>query len=70
MVTFAVEMGHAAITLKELLHLVPGDTIMLDKDIRSDLLVTVGGINKFLGTPGVQRGNKAVQITRCTNREV
>jgi flagellar motor switch protein FliM len=67
---FAVEMGHAAITLKELLHLVPGDTIMLDKDIRSDLLVTVGGINKFLGTPGVQRGNKAVQITRCTNREV
>jgi flagellar motor switch protein FliM len=67
---FAVEMGHAAITLQELLHLVPGDTIMLDKDIRSDLLVTVGGVNKFLGTPGVQRGNKAVQITRCTNREV
>jgi flagellar motor switch protein FliM len=66
----AVEMGHAAITLQEFLHLEPGDTIMLDKDIRSDLLVKVGGISKFLGTPGVQQGNKAVQITRCTNREV
>lgn len=66
----AVEMGHAAISLKELLNLTPGDTIMLDNDIRGDLLVTVGGINKFLGTPGVQRGNRAVQITRCTNREV
>jgi len=66
----SVEMGHAAITLQELLHLEPGDTIMLDKDIRSDLLVKVGGISKFLGVPGMQRGNKAVQITRCTNREV
>jgi len=65
-----VEMGHAAITLQELLRLEPGDTIMLDKDIRSDLLVKVGGVSKFLGAPGVQRGNKAVQITRCTNREV
>jgi len=65
----AVEMGHAAITLRELLHLEPGDTIMLDKDIRNDLQVTVGGIKKFLGIPGVQGGNKAVQITRC-NREV
>jgi flagellar motor switch protein FliM len=66
----AVEMGHAAITLQEFLNLVPGDTIMLDKDIRSDLLVKVRGISKFLGVPGVQRGNKAVQITRCINREV
>ena len=48
----AVEMGHAAITLRELLHLEPGDTIMLDKDIRNDLLVTVGGIKKFWGFPG------------------
>jgi flagellar motor switch protein FliM len=67
---FAVEMGHAAITLQEMLSLAPGDTIMLDKDIRSELLVKVGGIGKFIGVPGVCRGNKAVQITRSLNREV
>jgi flagellar motor switch protein FliM len=66
----AVEMGHAVVTLQELLDLEPGDTIMLDKDVRSELVVKVGGIGKFAGVPGVCRGNKAVQITRCINREV
>jgi len=65
-----VEMGGAALTLDELLHLEPGDTIMLDKDIRSDLPVKIAGIGKFAGVPGVQRGNKAVRITRSINREV
>lgn len=67
---FAVEMGRATITLEELLRLEPGDTVMLDKDARGELLVKVGGVEKFLGVPGVRRGNKAVQITRCINREV
>jgi len=67
---FSVQMGRASITLQDLLNLEPGDTIMLDKDVRSDLMVTVGGVNKFYGVPGVQRGNKAVQITKCNNREV
>jgi flagellar motor switch protein FliM len=65
-----VEMGHASITLKELLNLEPGDTITLDKDLRSGLLVKVAGVNKYLGLPGIQRGNKAVQITRYSNRGV
>jgi len=65
-----VEMGHASITLKELLNLEPGDTITLDKDIRSGLLVKVAGVNKYMGLPGIQRGNKAVQITRYSNRGV
>lgn len=67
---FTVEMGNAAITLQEFLHLVPGDTIMLDKSVHSDLLIKVAGIGKFMGVPGVRRGNKAIQITRFTNREV
>ncbi len=64
-----VEMGNTMITLQELMNLSPGDTIMLDKDCRSELLVKVGGIGKYLGTPGVRCGNKAVQITRIINRE-
>jgi flagellar motor switch protein FliM len=67
---FVVEMGQSAITLDEFLHLKPGDTIMLDKDVRSELLVKIAGIGKFVGMPGVWRGNKALQITRSINREV
>jgi flagellar motor switch protein FliM len=64
-----VEMGHATITLRELLHLECGDTIMLDKDVQSPMVMKVGGIGKFLGNPGVYRGNKALQILRNITRE-
>jgi len=64
-----VEMGNTMITLQELMNLSRGDTIMLDKDCRSELLVKIGGIGKYRGTPGVRCGNKAVQITRIINRE-
>ncbi len=63
------EMGNTTITLRELMELAPGDTIMLDKECRGELLVKVGGIGKFLGVPGVRGGNKAVQITRIIKRE-
>ena len=65
-----VEMGRASITLAELLQVAKGDTIILDKDVQSELMVRIGGIGKFVGVPGVRRGNKAIQITRSINREV
>jgi len=64
-----VEMGHATITLRELMHLECGDTIMLNKDILTPMVMNVGGVAKFLGTPGVYRGNKALQILRNITRE-
>jgi flagellar motor switch protein FliM len=64
-----VEMGNTMITLQELMNLAPGDTIMLDKECRSELLIKVGGIGKYLGVPGVRCGNKAVQVTRIIKRE-
>ncbi|MBI5483559.1 MAG: flagellar motor switch protein FliM [Deltaproteobacteria bacterium] len=67
--SFAVTMGNASINLRELLNLAPGDTIMLDKDIRSELLVKIEGVEKFYGLPGMHRGNRAVQITRFISRE-
>ena len=67
---FAVELGNSAITLEDLLNLEVGDTIMLNEDIRNELQVKVGGVPKYVGIPGVRRGNKAVQITRSTAREV
>jgi flagellar motor switch protein FliM len=64
-----VELGRAGITLGELMELVPGDTIMLDRDCRSDLMVKVEGTEKFLALPGARGGNKAVQITEVLGKE-
>lgn len=58
-----VELGGSCITLEDLANLTLGDTIMLDKDCRSDLTVKVEGVNKYMAVPGVRGGNKAVQIT-------
>ena len=64
-----VEMGNASITLRELLDLAPGDTIMLDKDCSSEMVVKVEGVPKYFGIPGIKHGNKAIQISKiCSNR--
>jgi flagellar motor switch protein FliM len=57
-----IELGGSCITLEDMVNLSIGDTIMLDKDSRSDIVVKVEGINKFMAVPGVRCGNKAVQI--------
>jgi flagellar motor switch protein FliM len=60
----SVLMGHATITLSDLMNLSPGDMVMLD-DAKpgGEVKINVGGISKFLGMPGVRSGNKAVQVT-------
>lgn len=62
-----VEMGNASITLRELLDLTAGDTIMLDKACSSDMLVKVEGVPKYFGIPGIRHGNKAIQISKICN---
>lgn len=59
-----VEMGNADITLRELLDLAPGDTIMLDKSCSSELTIKVEGMAKYFGIPGIYHGNKAIQISK------
>lgn len=61
----SVEMGGATISLAELVNLSAGDTIMLEASGKDELVVKVGGTNKFKGIAGVSGGNKAVQITRA-----
>lgn len=62
-----VEMGNATISLRELLDLTVGDTIMLDKPCSSDMLVKVQGVPKYFCIPGIRHGNKAFQITKICN---
>lgn len=64
-----VHMGHASITLRELLDLAPGDTIMLDNNSTGEMSVNVEGVQKYWGVPGIKHGNKAIQISKiCSNR--
>jgi len=64
----SVEMGNAKITLKELLDLSAGDTIMLDKPCTSELQVKLEGMPKYMGIPGIRHGNRAIQITSITDK--
>ena len=59
----AVEMGNASITLRELLELASGDTIVLDKPCSSELEIKVEGETKYWGIPGIRHGNRAIQIS-------
>lgn len=66
--SISVEMGNAGISLRELLDLAPGDTIMLDKACSSEMLVKIEGVPKYLGVPGIHHGNKAVQISNFSDK--
>ena len=59
----AVELGNSTISLRELLDLIVGDTIMLDKPCTSELSVRVEGVPKYCGIPGIRHGNKAIQLS-------
>ncbi len=64
-----VEMGNASITLRELLDLAPGDTLLLDKASSAEMLIKIEGVSKYFGIPGIRHGNKAIQISKiCSNR--
>jgi flagellar motor switch protein FliM len=64
----SVELGNAGISLRELLDLAPGDTIMLDKACSSEMTIKVEGVPKYLGVPGIHHGNKAIQISNFSEK--
>ncbi|HIF03105.1 MAG TPA: flagellar motor switch protein FliM [Nitrospinaceae bacterium] len=63
------QLGKAEITSEQLVQLKVGDTIMLGNDVTDPLEVTVQGMPKVKGFPGVSRGLKAIQVTEIIERE-
>ena len=57
-------LGGARIKLSDLRGLRPGDIIQLDKEVSEDLILRIGGLNKFGGKAGQYRGRRAFRITR------
>jgi flagellar motor switch protein FliM len=70
MLPIVAELGQSTITVQELLHLSVGDVIALQKPFKAGLEVKVGGLLKYIGTPGTVRDKLAVQITEIVNEGV
>jgi len=64
LVPVAVQLGHARITVGELLGLQPGDVVQLDELVVAEALVRVGDEVKFTGHPGTVGRRMAVRIAR------
>ena len=63
------QLGKTKITSERLVELKVGDTIMLGNDVTDPLEITVEGMSKVKGFPGVSRGLKAIQVTEIIERE-
>jgi len=63
-VAVKVHLGRATIPAGDVMELTVGDIIQLDRR-KDDLLPAfVAGVRKYMGKPGVHRGNKAFQIVK------
>ncbi len=62
-VNISAELGETTNQkVRDLLNLQPGDVIKLNTGPQGAVRVKIEGIPKYLGFPGVMRGNKAIQI--------
>lgn len=62
-------LGKTTITVGEFIELQVGDVLPLATNINGDLDILVGGLNKFLGKPGIRRNKMSVKITALIGKE-
>lgn len=62
-VNLTAELGKTVLTVRDLLKLKVNDVIHLDKGPEDTVMILVEGQPKYGGSPGVVKGNRAVQIT-------
>jgi flagellar motor switch protein FliM len=62
--TLTAWLGETTIKLSELRSLRPGDVIQLEKQTNQELILQIGGRNKFAGRMGQVRGRRALRLMR------
>lgn len=62
-IPMSVILGHAELTVGELLDLQIGDVVELDSSVNKPLSVVVGSKTKFMGRPGLVGSRMGMQIT-------
>ena len=64
-IELAVRLGTSELTLDEIIHLEPGDVVVLDRRTDDEMEVEIGGALTFMGRAGRSSCNHALQITRA-----
>lgn len=63
-VNVKVELGTSTMRVKDILNFCPGDVLVLDQSPGDLMVSSVEGLPKFLGNPGVLKGNRAYRIVK------
>jgi flagellar motor switch protein FliM len=68
-VSFVVKVGSTRITVQDMLKLRMGDAIRLDTSPHNEISVSIEGLVKMKGRPGISSKKKALQITKIFAKE-
>lgn len=63
-------LGRTSLSLRQILGLQKGDTLVMEKSSGSEVVLAAGGKARFLCKPGQVHGRKCVQVTTLVEREV
>ena len=62
-VHITAEVGNTVVNCEDILNFKVGTVLKLGKSVGDDLVVSVEGLPKFKGKPGISRGNQSIQLT-------
>lgn len=68
-VNMIAELGTTIHTIGQILELEKDDIVKIDTGPQDAVLLRVQGIPKYLGTPGVIKGNRALQVTELIQKD-
>jgi flagellar motor switch protein FliM len=68
-VRIVAQLGKTTRTIGQILNMEADDVVKLKTGPQDPVTLNVEGVPKFLGMPGVVKGNRAVQITRLIEKE-
>lgn len=68
-VDMVAEMGKTVQTIGQILELETDDIIKLNTGPQDPVTIKVQGVPKYLGLPGIIKGNRAVQVTDLVEKE-
>jgi len=68
-IAVVAELGRTVYTIRDILNLREGDILKLNTGPQDLITINIEDVSKYLGVPGVVKGNRAVQVTRffCQN---
>jgi flagellar motor switch protein FliM len=68
-VKIVAELGKATRSIGDILALEPDDVVSLNTGPQDPLIIKVEGIPKYMGMPGIVKGNRAIQITHLIEKD-